>query len=274
MGRIRLSFGLITVVVLASLYLPIVFVFINAFNADEELLGWGGFSTSAFSKVLSDARLRHAFLTSFTIAISATVVSLVVAVTAGLWARRAGKIGRAALGFSVYSRLVLPEVVLAVGVFGLLRKMDLPLGQPAIVAGHVVFLSALATVVVQARLRTMNETLEQAAADLGATPLRAFRRVTLPQLMPALLAGGLLVLTFSLDDLLLSQFLAGSNAETVPMLLLGLIRFKITPEANAIGALMMLITVTILVLAVAVVGLRSGVLSAITGSNQTEGDQE
>ncbi len=274
MRRIRLSFGAVTALVLAVLYLPIVFVFINAFNADQDLLGWGGFSLGAFSKVLGDARLRHAFVTSFTVAIAATLISLIVAVTAGLWARRASKRQGSALGFSVYSRLVLPEVVLAVALFMLMRRLNLPLGQPAMVAGHVVFLSALATVVVQARLRTMSETLEQAAADLGATPIRAFVRVTLPQLMPALLAGGLLVLTFSLDDLLLSQFLAGSNAETVPMLLLGLIRFKITPEANAIGALMMLITVTILVVALVTAGLRGGVLNAITGSDSDEGDDE
>lgn len=274
MRLIRLSFGIVTAFVLATLFLPIVFVFVNAFNADEELLGWGGFSLGAFSKVLGDARLRHAFVTSFSIALLATAVSLVVAVTAGLWARHASRGQGAALGFSVYSRLILPEVVLAVGLFALLRRFDLPLGQPAMVAGHAVFLSALATVVVQARLRTMSDTLEQAASDLGATPLRAFLRVTFPQLMPALLAGGLLVMTFSLDDLLLSQFLAGSNAETVPMMLLGLIRFKITPEANAIGALMMLITVAILATAVATVGLRGGVLSAITGSDQAEGDQE
>ena len=118
--------------------------------------------------------------------------------------------------------------------------------------GHVVFNSAYATVVIQARMATLTDTLEQAAADLGATPWRVFRRVTLPLILP----GGrsspaLLIFSFSFDDVVTSLFLGGTDVETLPVLLLGLIRLHVTPEVNAIGVLVMLTTTGLLAFAAA-----------------------
>lgn len=235
--------------VIAALYAPILLVMINSFNADERLIEWGGFTLSWYSDAIGDARVRDAFVTSIVIAVASTGLSLVIGTTAALWAHRAGHTGRSLLDVATLMRIVLPEVVLAVGLFLVLTEAGFPLGMVAIIAGHVVFCSAYVTLLAQARLTTMVPDAEDAAADLGASPLRVFWRVTLPFLTPALLVSALLVMTFSFDDVVTSQFLGGSNAETLPVLLLGKIRLAVTPEINAIGTLVMLLTVSVLLLA-------------------------
>jgi ABC-type spermidine/putrescine transport system permease subunit II len=145
--------------------------------------------------------------------------------------------------------------VLAVGLFVLFRRFDVQFGATTVIIGHAVFNSAYATVVIQARLATLGGSLEEAAADLGAPPWRVFRRVTLPLLMPAVLVAGLLAFTFSFDNVITSAFLAGDQA-TLPVRILGLIRFRLTPEINAIASGVMLITFVSFALAIAVVALR------------------
>lgn len=253
----HLTTGAITVAVLAFMYLPILFLFINAFNKDKDLAGWGGFTTHWFVDVFKDARIRADFGHSLVIALTATVLSLGVGITAALWTRRASPRARASFDATTLMRLVLPEVVIGAGLFILFRRIGFGLGMAAIVLGHVVFLSAYATVILQARVASMGTTLEAAAGDLGATPWRAFRRVTLPQLMPAVIVAGLLTFTFSLDDIITSQFLAGGSVETLPVLLLGLIRHEVTPEVNAVGALLIMITVSAFAAAVAFSGVRN-----------------
>ena len=144
-----------------------------------------------------------------------------------------------------YSRIVLPEVVFALGLLVLFSKLHIAFGVRAIVLGHVVFNSAYATVIIQARLAGLSSSLEEAAADLGANRWRVFKRVTLPLLLPAVLVAGLLCISFSFDDVIVSQFLGGNNAEPVSVLLLGMIHLHVTPEVNAIGSALMLITLII-----------------------------
>ena len=251
----RLS-SLIAAVVFAALYAPIVLVLLNSFNSDSSLVGWGGFTTRWYHSVTSDSRVKDAFVTSLEVAALSTVISLAIAVAAGLWARSASSRGRRLLDGATYLRIVLPEIVFALGLFLLATKLGLKLGVAMIVIGHVVFNSAYATIIVQARLATLSRTVEEAAADLGATPWRAFRRVTLPLLMPAVLVAGLLTFTFSFDDVIVSQFLGGTNAETLPVLLLGKIRLHVTPEVNAIGAGVMLITLVSFAMAALVAVMR------------------
>lgn len=271
--RGRLSFpGAVTMLALGFLYVPLVLVFANAFNADEDLISWGGFTLEWFDSVLSDPRMRSDFRTSVTIAAATTLLSVTIGVTAALWARRASGRLRAFLDVTTYTRLVLPEIVIAVGLFVLFRRLELPLGTGAIVLGHTVFNSALATVIIQARLATFGTTLEEAAGDLGARPHRVFLRVTLPQLWPAIVVAGLLVFTFSMDDVITSQFLAGGNAETLPMLIMGLIRFQITPTVNAVGVIVMAVTLAAFLLALALVGLRSGAMGMFGGGRQEDAD--
>ena len=249
--------ALFATLVFVFLYAPIVVVFVNSFNADPLLIGWGGFTLDWYQTAFDNERVRTDFVASVQIALLSAALSLAIAVTASLWARRASRRARRLFDATTYMRIVLPEVVLAIALFIFLRRLDLQLGLWSIVVGHVVFNSAYATVVIQARMATLTTTLEDAAADLGSPPRRVFQRVTLPLLMPAIIVAGLLTLTFSFDDVVTSLFLGGAETETLPVLLLGMIRLRVTPEVNAIGAGVMLITMVSFALAVAVATIRT-----------------
>jgi ABC-type spermidine/putrescine transport system permease subunit II len=249
----------VSVVVLLLLYAPIVVVVVNSVNGDESLVGWGGFTTRWFTEAIHDGQVRDALVASIEVALLSTAISLVLAVTAALWARRASQRARRLLDATTYMRIILPETVLAIGLFLLLRREEVKLGVATIVIGHVVFNSAYATVVIQARMATLTDTLEQAAADLGASPWRVFRRVTLPLILPAVVVAGLLIFSFSFDDVVTSLFLGGTEVQTLPVLLLGLIRLHVTPEVNAIGVLVMLTTTGLLAIAAALTTVRGAV---------------
>jgi ABC-type spermidine/putrescine transport system permease subunit II len=234
--------SLFTSVVMVCLYAPIAIVLLFSLNKDPLLISWKGFTTQWYSQALNDPQVRHDLLTSLEVAALSTVISLVIAVCAGMWARTASPRARRIFDAFTYSRIVLPEVVFALGLLVLFNKLHIAYGIGAIVLGHVVFNSAYATVIIQARLAALSTTLEEAAADLGANRWRVFRRVTLPLLLPAVLVAALLTISFSFDDVIVSQFLGGNSAEPISVLLLGMIHLHVTPEVNAIGSALMLIT--------------------------------
>lgn len=260
MRRISLT-SLVGAVVLALLYLPIGVVFVNSFNADESLTEWGGFTLEWFEDAVQNDRIIRDFRLSIAVAVVATLIALVIAVCTGLATRHMASRGRAWVDLSTLVRIILPEVVIAVGLFLLIRQLNIPLGFGAIVVGHVVFLSAYATVIVQARFASMTNVLEEAASDLGAPPWRAFMRVTLPMLVPAIVVAGLLCFTFSFDDVVTSLFLGGPQAETLPVLILGLVRVEVSPLVNAVAMMVMFFNIVTL----AVLVLSSGV-RAVMGS--------
>jgi ABC-type spermidine/putrescine transport system permease subunit II len=231
-----------TTLVMVCLYAPIVIVVLYSLNKDPLLIHWQGFTTHWYSVAFNDPQVRRDLLTSLEVAALSTAISLVIAICAGLWARNASGRARRVFDAFTYSRIVLPEVVFALGLLVLLGKLGISYGVGAIVLGHVVFNSAYATVIIQARLAALSDNLEDAAADLGANRWRVFRRVTLPLLTPAVIVAGLLCISFSFDDVIVSQFLGGSNAEPVSVLILGMIHLHVTPEVNAIGTALMLIT--------------------------------
>lgn len=237
----RLS-SVVTAVVLVCLYAPIVVVVIFSVNKEPALISWTGFTTKWYSQAFGSSEVRQDLLTSLEVAAIATAISLAIAISAGLWARGASARSRRFMDGLTYSRIVLPEVVFALGLFVLFHKLGIALGVGAIVLGHVVFLSAYATIIIQARLATLGYGLEQAATDLGANRWRVFRRVTLPLLMPAIIVATVLAVSFSFDDVITSQFLGGTSAQTLPVLLLGMIRLHVTPKVNAIGVGLMIIT--------------------------------
>ena len=234
--------SVVTALVMLCLYAPIVAVLVYSVDKDPLLISWKGFTTHWYVQAFNDPQVRNDFVTSVEVAALSTVISVAIAVSGGLWWRRASPRARRVFDALTYSRIVLPEVVFALGLLVLLGKLHIPYGVGAIVLGHVVFNSAYATVIIQARFATLSDTLEEAAADLGANRWRVFRRVTFPLLLPAVLVASLLAVSFSFDDVIVSQFLGGSSAEPLSVLLLGMIRLHVTPEVNAIGAALMLIT--------------------------------
>jgi spermidine/putrescine transport system permease protein len=236
--------------VLAFLWLPLVAVIVNSFNRDTLMAGWGGATSHWYRLAANDHDVRQGLKTTLIIAFASAFVSLAVGVSGALWWRRAPRRARAVYDGLVYARIIVPEVVFATALFFLFLRFHFRLGLPAIIIGHSVWNSAYATLIVQARLIGLDPSVEEAAADLGATPWRVFRRVTLISLLPAIIAAGLLAFTFSFDDVVTSYFLQGTAQSPLPIVLFGLIRFRLTPEVNAIGVLVMLFTVALMSLAV------------------------
>jgi ABC-type spermidine/putrescine transport system permease subunit II len=239
-------------IVLAFLWLPLIAVIVNSFNRDELMAGWGGGTSHWYHLAVTDHDVRAGLRSTLIVATCSMLVSLAVAISGALWWRRAPRRARAIYDGLVYARIIVPEVVFATALFFLFLHFKLHLGLTAIIIGHSVWNSAYATLIVQARLVGLDPSIEEAAADLGATPWRVFRRVTLVSLLPAIVAAGLLAFTFSFDDVVTSYFLQGSSQSTLPIVLFGMIRFRLTPEVNAIGVLVMLMTVSLMSLAVTI----------------------
>ena len=258
--------------VLVLFYAPILVVAVNALNQDDTLNSWGGGTLRWFRQILADGRVRGDFGTSALIAAATTILSVAIALTTVLAARRLPHGGRTAFNMITYARLMLPEVVTAVGLFLLFRRFGIEMGLVPVIIGHTLFCSAYATVVVQARYAAVSGRFSEAAADLGAGPWRTFRRVTLPLLAPALVVAGLLSFTFSFDDVVSSVFLSGSSVETLPMLMMGMIRQRVTPEVNAIAVAVMTITFAVVALVVAATSVRAagGVRSSRDGATDDE----
>lgn len=255
--RRRVWTTIVLVVVLLFLYLPILSVVKDSVNADRTLTTWGGATLHWFSVMFSDPEFRSDIGTSALIAVLATAVSVAVALLTVLGSARLSRGARAGFTMLTYARLILPEVVSAVGLFLLFRKVGIGLGLFPVVIGHAVFCSAYATVVIHARFAGLSARFAEAAADLGAGPWRTFTRVTIPLLAPAIVVAALLSFTFSFDDVVCSTFLSGANVETLPVLIIGMIRRGVTPEVNAIAVTVMVVTIVTLALLALAANIRA-----------------
>jgi ABC-type spermidine/putrescine transport system permease subunit II len=229
--------SILAVVTMVFMWLPLVVVIGNSLNRDPILATWGGFTTKWFEQAFVNEQVHTGLVTSLEVGLLTAGLSLLVALTGVLWWRSASSRGRRAFDLAVYARLVLPEVVFATALFLVFTRGGIPLGMTTTVIGHTVWASAYAAVILQARARLLDPAVEEAAADLGASPLGVFFRVTLRGMLPGIVAAGVLAFTLSFDDVVTTFFLSGPQVSTLPLLILGLIRFQVTPEVNAIGAL-------------------------------------
>lgn len=236
--------GILSVLVIAFLWAPLLIAVINSFNRDAFLSSWEGATLRWYREALANGAVRTAFAASLTIGASTSILSIVIAVTGALWWRKASSRARRLFDLFTFLRIILPEIVFAVSLFLLFARLRFPLGTLAVVIGHTVWNSAYATLIMQSRVITLDPALEDAAADLGANALGVFGRVTVPSLLPAIVAGLLITFTFSFDDVVTSYFLAGSRVAPLPVVLLSMIRFRISPAINAIGILVMSVTVS------------------------------
>jgi putrescine transport system permease protein len=230
------------------LYVPILILVIYSFNESKLVTVWGGFSTRWYVELFQDPQILDAAKLSLQIAASSATIALVLGVAAAMtlvrfrWFR-----GRTWLAGMVAAPLVMPEVITGLSLLLLFVALDNWLGWPSgrgvttIVLAHATFGMAFVAVIVQARLRDMDRTLEEAAMDLGARPATVFLTVTLPTIAPALVAAWLLAFTLSLDDLVIASFVSGPGSSTLPMVVFSKVRLGISPDINALATLMILI---------------------------------
>ena len=233
----------------AFLYLPILIVVIYAFNDNRLAQVWGGLSLKWFGEAFRDDTLRRAFQLSFTTAAINAFVAICLGTAAALALRNVGKRTRFAFDSFMYMALIVPEIVIAIASLLFFVTIDLPLGPVAIIITHSVFNTSLVTLIVRARLAGMDRTQQEAAADLGASRWNTFRQVTLPQLFPAVIAGGLLAFTFSFDDVILSSFVSGPGSTTLPVEIFSQLRFGLSPKINVVAVVTLAITLTSIVVA-------------------------
>jgi len=223
------------------LHLPLATLVLFSFNPSRFTL-WEGFSLRWYQAVFTDAEMADAMWNSVIIAIVSTVISTIAGTLAAyaLW-KRSSRL----LSGSLYLSLVTPEIVTGISLLAFFqwtfRWLGWHLGLHTVILAHVSFSIAYVAIVVAARLRTFDASLEEAAMDLGATEWRAFRRVTLPAISPGIMAAGLLALTISFDDYVITSLVAGVDSTTLPMVIYAMTRRGANPSINAISALIVVI---------------------------------
>jgi putrescine transport system permease protein len=242
----------------AFLYIPILSVIVYSFNNSRLVTVWGGFSARWYGVLLADHRMLDAAWLSLRIAAVSATIAAILGTLAGLVLARFGQFrGRTILSGMVSAPLVMPEVITGLSLL-LLFVAFAPLpfvpderGFSTIVIAHVTLTMAYVAVIVQSRLSSLDESLEEAAMDLGARPERVFILITLPIIAPAIASGWLLAFTLSLDDLVITTFTAGPSTSTLPMMIFSKVRLGVTPEINALATLM----ITLVAVLVAAAGM-------------------
>ena len=241
----------------AFLYIPIVSLVVFSFNESRLVTVWGGFSTRWYGALLDNQQIIGAALLSLRIAAISATLAVVLGTLTGMALARFGPFrGRTMLSGMATAPLVMPEVITGLSLLLLFVTLEQLIGWPegrgmtTIILAHVTFAMAFVTVVVQSRLAQFDESLEEAAQDLGARPAKVFFLVTLPIIFPALLSGWLLAFTLSLDDLVIASFVAGPGSSTLPMVVFSKVRLGVSPDINALATIL----ITIVAIGVAIAG--------------------
>jgi putrescine transport system permease protein len=241
----------------AFLYVPIFLLIIYSFNESRLVTVWTGFSTKWYGELFRNQQLLDAAWLSIRIAATnATFAVVLGALAANALVRHQGFRGRTGFELLLTAPLVMPDVIIGLSLLLLFVAMQEAIGWPAgrgfttITIAHITFSMAFVAVVVRARLSQMDRSLEEAAMDLGARPLRVYLTITLPLIAPALLSGWLLAFTLSLDDLVIASFVAGPGSTTLPMVIYSSVRMGVSPQINALAT----IIVAVVTLAVIIAG--------------------
>lgn len=232
----------------AFLYIPILSLIFYSFNKSRLVTVWGGFSTQWYGKLFEDKQLLDAAWLSLKIAATTATGAVILGTLAGLALARFGRFkGRTLFSGMVTAPLVMPEVITGLSLLLLFVAMEQLLGWPGgrgvttITIAHMTLTMAYVTVIVQSRLSTLDDSLEEAAMDLGARPGKIFFLITLPIIAPALISGWLLAFTISLDDLVITSFVSGPGSSTLPMVIFSKVRLGVSPSINALASIMVLL---------------------------------
>lgn len=230
------------------LYAPIMSLIIFSFNENKLVTVWSRFSTKWYGELLQNDQIMGAAWISLKIALISAFIATILGTLAGLVLTRFGRFRlRSPLMGMTTAPLVMPDVITGLSLLLLFVAMESMIGWPAgrglttIIIAHSTFCMAYVAVVVQSRLSDMDDSLEEAALDLGARPVRVFFDITLPVIAPALISGWLLSFTLSLDDLVIASFVSGPGSSTLPMVIFSKVKLGVSPDINALASLIILI---------------------------------
>ncbi len=233
--------------VYAFLYVPLAIVVLFSFNDSRLSAEWVGFTLDWYRKLLADDDMLGAAANSLLIAVVASLAATVLGTMAGVAMHR---YRLKVLPVMVLTPVAMPEILLGVSLLVFfIQALNATLGLVSVIIAHTTFCIGFVAIIVRARLEGMDESIFEAARDLGATPWQTFRLVTLPLTMPGVVAGALMSFTMSIDDFVITFFTAGVGVSTLPLQIYTMIKVAVTPEVNAISTLLMLVTLTMIVAA-------------------------
>lgn len=239
--------ALILGVVFAFLYVPISVLFALSFNEGGLPTAWTGFSTKWYGELLRNSDIMGAAWNSLIVAVASTAIATILGTLLAIGIEMRRRKGRL-LETLVFAPMIIPDIVLAIGLLSMFSLVGVTMGLHTIIVSHVVFNLAFVCAVVRARLRSFDWSIVEASTDLGAPAAVTLRRVILPVLLPAVIAGALLAFTLSIDEFIIAFFTAGAGRSsiTLPMQIFAMIRFGVTPEINALATIVMTLSLVLL----------------------------
>jgi spermidine/putrescine transport system permease protein len=235
-------------IIYTILYIPVVVMMIFSFNDQRYNYYWNGFTTQWYPKLFSNSAVIGSLWYSLLIAVLATVISVTIATIGALGLRKYEFKGKRFVDNMIYVPIIVPEIVMAVALLIIFMKVGAALGMGSILIGHCTFCIPYAIVTIKGRISGDSYSLEEASMDLGANRIQTFINVTLPSIMPGVMSAAFLSFTLSIDDVVMSNMLAGAENSTLPVLILSMNRSGITPDINALTTIMILVIVIAMIL--------------------------
>lgn len=234
--------------VLAFVYLPIFVLIVYSFNSSAVSANWEGFTLEWYAKLFQNTYVIDAAINSITIALTSTVITTIIGTLCALALHRYRFKFKGVIEGVLYLPLLVPEILMGLSLLVLFTQFQVSLSMMTVIIAHVTFSISYVVVILSARLKGAGPELEQAASDLGATPWQTFRHVTLPTMMPGIFAAALLTFTLSIDDFIISFFVAGPESTTLPLYIYGLVKKGVSPEINALSTILIVVIVALMLL--------------------------
>ncbi len=221
------------------LYLPIILLILFSFNESRLVTVWAGFSTKWYVELMQNQGIKDAAWVTFKVAFISSSVATLLGTIAGLVMTRFGKFrGRTLFSGMIYAPMVMPEVILGLSTLLTFITLAIDRGVLTVTLAHITFSMCYVSVIIQSRMSSYDDSINEAALDLGCTPFRTFLLITFPIILPAVVSGWLLSFTMSLDDLVIASFTSGPGSTTLPMKIYSMVRLGVTPEINAVSTIL------------------------------------
>ncbi|MFT3867944.1 MAG: ABC transporter permease [Nibricoccus sp.] len=247
MAFINALFGGWTVLVMLFFYLPILFLVVYSFNNSRLNITWEGFTLKWYAELWNNTRLIAALRASLVVAVISTTLAVIVGTASAWLLYRYQYKGTRAIGTLAYIPMVVPEIIMGISLLVFFKTVNFDLGYTTVIIAHTTFCFPFVMAAVQARLAGLDPSMEEAALDLGATPLKAFWHVIVPYLMPGIVSGALMAFALSMDELIVTYFVKSSASSTLPIVIYGMAKVGLNPMINALSTLFIVATIILLI---------------------------
>lgn len=228
------------------LYVPIIVVIVFSFNTSRRNITFDGFTLDWYAEMVQNDQLMESFYNTLIVAVLSTAISVVIGTLCAVGLYKFEFKLKSLISDALYIPIVIPELVLGIALLVFFSSINISTSMVTLVISHVTFSMPFVVITVRSRIAGFDRSIEEAARDLGANELHTFMRVTLPMIAPGVISGGMLALTMSLDDVVVSYFTAGPDSQTLPLKILGMVKKGVSPDVNALSTLMIVGTVAIL----------------------------